>query len=71
MKIFGFTVYNLICRIMLHERNDDFMNIGNIENLKQYKHIHLIGIGGVSMSGIAEVLHNWGFTVTGSDCTKK
>ena len=55
---------------MLHERNDDFMNIGNIENLKQYKHIHLIGIGGVSMSGIAEVLHNWGFTVTGSDCTK-
>lgn len=46
------------------------MNIGNIENLKQYKHIHLIGIGGVSMSGIAEVLHNWGFTVTGSDCTK-
>ena len=41
---------------MLHERNDDFMNIGNIENLKQYKHIHLIGIGGVSMSGIAEVL---------------
>lgn len=46
------------------------MNLSNIENLKQYKHIHLIGIGGISMSGIAEVLHNWGIFVTGSDCTK-
>ncbi len=46
------------------------MDLGNIENLKQYKHVHLIGIGGVSMSGIAEVLHNWGIFVTGSDCTK-
>lgn len=46
------------------------MNQGNIENLKQYKHIHLIGIGGVSMSAIAEVLHSWGIFVTGSDCTK-
>ncbi len=46
------------------------MDLSNIENLKQYKHIHLIGIGGISMSGIAEVLHNWGIFVTGSDCTK-
>ena len=46
------------------------MNSNNIENLKQYNHIHLIGIGGISMSGIAEVLHNWGIFVTGSDCTK-
>ena len=42
----------------------------NIDNLKQYKHIHLIGIGGVSMSGIAEILHSCGFIVTGSDRTK-
>lgn len=42
----------------------------SIENLKNYKHIHLIGIGGISMSGIAEILHNWGFFVTGSDCTR-
>ncbi len=46
------------------------MDLSNIENLKQYKHIHLIGIGGISMSGIAEILHNWGIFVTGSDCTK-
>lgn len=31
------------------------------------QHIHLIGIGGVGMAGIAEVLHTLGYTVTGSD----
>ena len=31
------------------------------------KHIHLIGIGGAGMSGIAEVLHNLGYVVSGSD----
>ena len=39
----------------------------NIENIKKYKNIHMIGIGGVSMSGIAAILKNWGFNVTGSD----
>ena len=39
----------------------------NINNLKKYKNIHMIGIGGVSMSGIAAILTNWGFNVTGSD----
>ena len=29
--------------------------------------IHFIGIGGVGMSGIAEVLLDYGFEVTGSD----
>ena len=42
----------------------------NIESLKSYKNIHMVGIGGVSMSGIAEILQNWGFTVTGSDSTQ-
>lgn len=36
-------------------------------NIYKYKHIHMIGIGGISMSGIAEILLNSGFTVTGSD----
>lgn len=31
------------------------------------KKIHFIGIGGVGMSGIAEVLHNLGYFVSGSD----
>lgn len=30
-------------------------------------HIHFVGIGGSGMSGIAEVLHNLGFKVSGSD----
>jgi len=35
------------------------------------KRIHFVGIGGAGMSGIAEVLHNLGFTVTGSDIAKQ
>ena len=31
------------------------------------KRIHFVGIGGSGMSGIAEVLHNLGYTITGSD----
>lgn len=38
-----------------------------IDDLSNYKHIHLIGIGGISMSAIAETLHNWNHLVTGSD----
>ena len=30
-------------------------------------HIHFIGIGGISMSGLAEILLKEGFTVSGSD----
>ena len=31
------------------------------------KKIHFIGIGGSGMSGIAEVMHNLGFYISGSD----
>lgn len=41
----------------------------DIKNIKKYKNIHMIGIGGVSMSGIAAILTNWGFNITGSDRT--
>jgi len=34
---------------------------------KKYKQIHFVGIGGIGMSGIAEVLLNLGYRVTGSD----
>ena len=37
------------------------------KTLKNIKKVHLIGIGGVSMSGIAIMLKNAGYTVTGSD----
>jgi len=32
-------------------------------------HVHFIGIGGISMSGLAEILHRDGYTVSGSDWT--
>ncbi len=32
--------------------------------------IHFVGIGGIGMSGIAEVLHNLGYTVQGSDVSE-
>mgnify|MGYP001282917574 CR=1 FL=1 len=34
---------------------------------KKVKSIHFIGIGGIGMSGIAELLNNLGFKITGSD----
>jgi UDP-N-acetylmuramate--alanine ligase len=34
---------------------------------ERYKVIHLVGIGGIGMSGIAEVLYNLGYDVRGSD----
>ena len=34
------------------------------------KHLHFVGIGGAGMSGIAEVLLNLGFQVSGSDLSQ-
>src|ERR687883_334684 len=34
---------------------------------RRIQHIHFVGIGGIGMSGIAEVLCNLGFRVSGSD----
>ena len=31
------------------------------------RHVHFVGIGGAGMSGIAEILHNLGYAVSGSD----
>src|SRR5262244_4478636 len=34
---------------------------------KKYQHIHFVGVGGIGMSGIAEVLLNLGYHISGSD----
>ena len=39
----------------------------DLDRLAKGSHIHFIGIGGISMSAIAETLKNWDFIVTGSD----
>ena len=36
-------------------------------NMRRVRQVHFVGIGGAGMSGIAEVLHNLGYTVTGTD----
>jgi UDP-N-acetylmuramate--alanine ligase len=35
--------------------------------LGKVKHVHFVGVGGIGMSGIAELLLNLGYTVSGSD----
>ena len=39
-------------------------------NLGQKDIIHFIGIGGIGMSGLAQVMKNMGFKIQGSDQTK-
>ena len=36
-------------------------------NFEKPMHVHFIGIGGISMSGLAEILLDEGFRVSGSD----
>ena len=38
-----------------------------MDHLNKKGRIFLVGIGGIGMSGIAEILHNLGYEVTGSD----
>ena len=41
--------------------------MANLNSLINKHKIHFIGIGGISMSGLAEIVHTKGYTVTGSD----
>lgn len=42
----------------------------DIKHLNKDAHIHFIGIGGISMSGLAQIMLKKGYTVTGSDRAK-
>ncbi len=42
----------------------------NIQDIRPGSHIHFIGIGGISMSGIAELMHTRGYVISGSDLTR-
>lgn len=41
--------------------------LNNIPEMRRIQQIHFVGIGGAGMCGIAEVIKNQGYTVTGSD----
>ncbi len=62
LVILLFLFYNMI---------GDYMKLDNVNykniNFKDVKKIYMIGIGGVSMSGIALILQKWGYEVLGSD----
>ncbi len=45
-------------------------HINNLFSQFKEKPIHFCGIGGIGMSGIAEILHNLGFTIQGSDLSE-
>ena len=38
-----------------------------IPEMRRIQHLHFVGIGGSGMCGIAEVMNNQGYTVSGSD----
>ena len=38
--------------------------------MKRIKTVHFVGIGGIGMSGIAELLYKLGFKISGSDQTE-
>ena len=46
---------------------DLLLEPGRLRVLRRIQHVHFVGIGGSGMSGIAEVLLNLGYTVSGSD----
>lgn len=53
---------------MPEHRNTTMGNCGRSDNaMDRVNHIHFVGIGGAGMSGIAEVLHNLGYQISGSD----
>ena len=39
-------------------------------NIASSEVIHFIGIGGIGMSGLAQIMKNMGFTIQGSDLSK-
>ena len=43
------------------------MQINSLLSSKNIKRVHFIGIGGISMSGLAEILASQGYIITGSD----
>jgi len=52
-------VWRLVWRLVVFNNND--IGMGRV------RQIHFVGIGGVGMGGIAEVLINLAYEVTGSD----
>jgi UDP-N-acetylmuramate--alanine ligase len=46
------------------------MTVSSKHFMRRIRNIHFIGIGGAGMSGIAEVFHNLGYRISGSDISE-
>jgi len=59
----------IFCSLIRVKRlNLEFIHLQNLKFMfSTIKRVHFIGIGGIGMSGIAEILINQGFEVSGSD----
>ncbi len=56
---------------MVIEHKQDLAHIrAMIPEMRRVKSIHFVGIGGAGMSGIAEVLLNEGYAISGSDISQ-
>lgn len=51
---------------MKHEKSAPF-TVVSVPEMRRVRRIHFVGIGGAGMGGIAEVLINQGYQITGSD----
>lgn len=58
----------VVARDAVHQAGDESLVRGaHLAPMRRIRRVHFVGIGGAGMSGIAEVLVNQGFEVTGSD----
>ncbi len=52
---------------MIDERDEKNRGLQDMTHIADHKTIHLVGIGGCSMNGLAQILRNRGYHVQGSD----
>ncbi len=51
----------------INSNNSSYNDVAQIPEMRRVKRIHFVGIGGAGMGGIAEVLLNEGYQISGSD----
>ena len=62
-----FNLFRSFPEMQLSEKGGGAMPNQNGRVMRRTRRIHFVGIGGAGMGGIAEVFHNLGYIVTGSD----
>ena len=51
----------------INSNNSSYNDVAQVPEMRRVKRIHFVGIGGAGMGGIAEVLLNEGYQISGSD----